>query len=456
MTEILRRKAYQLLLEWKKTRAAETALLIEGARRVGKSTLAEHFAANEYRSYVLIDFWRVSDEVREAFFLYMDDLDTFFRYLQLYYNVELFPGESLIIFDEVQLFPRARSCIKQLVADGRFHYLETGSLISIRQNVSDEPIPSEETAIRLNPLDFEEFLWALDKTILAEGIREARDGLAPLPEGIHRNAMRLFREYLLVGGMPQAVLKYREAGSFQEVDRVKRDILALYRNDITRFAKGYASKIHAAFDAIPGELSRHEKKYRLSSISENARTREYGEAFDWMADACIVDLCKKVADPQVGLRLYEEGGSFKCYMADTGLLVTEALADRTTTDERIYQDVVSGKIDINEGMLTENAVAQQLVAQGDCLRFYSESSRTSPEDRMEIDFLVARPFDNAGGKVRISPIEVKSGKRYGLSSLDKFKKKFDKRVGTQFVLHPKPLEVAGERLFLPLYMSHLI
>ena len=452
---LFRRSLYDRLLDWKTRRASRAALLVEGARRVGKSTLVEDFAQREYRSYVLIDFWQATADVFQAFERLGSDLDAFFRYIQLAYDTRLYEGESLIILDEVQLCPRARGCIKQLVADGRYHYVETGSLISIRQNISGIPIPSEETSVRLDPLTFPEFLAARDYDLLADAIRESFERLEPLPDGIHQKAMRLFREYLLVGGMPQVLSLFLERNNYQDADEEKRDLLALYRNDIVRFAQGYAPRVHAAFDAIPGQLSKHEKKFTVSALGKNARVREYGEAFDWLADACIVNTCRAVSDPQVGLALYEDAAAFKCYMADTGLLVTHALSDRASTSGRIYQDVLDGKLDLNEGMLVENVVAQQLRASGHRLRFYSQTGGPSAE-RMEIDFLIAREYGNANGKTRVSPVEVKSGRRYATSSLDKFRAKFGRHVGTAFVLHPRQMSVEGDLVRLPLYMAHLL
>ena len=449
------RDFYQTLLDWKARRAGKTALLVEGARRVGKSTIVEEFARREYRSYILIDFWEAGREVRDAFTDNAGDLDALFRVLQVLYNTRLHVGESLIVFDEVQLFPFARGLVKQLVADGRYHYIETGSLISIRQNISGIPIPSEETHATLHPMTFDEFLRAHGRQMLAEEIRSAFSRMAPLDDAVHKLAMRLFREYLLVGGMPSAVAAFLSDNSFQAADEEKRDILDLYRADIERYATGNSARVRAAFDAIPGQLSKHEKKFTLAALGPNARMREYGDAFAWLADAKMADMCRSVSDPQVGLAFYEDGSSFKCYLADTGLLVTHALGDRGVTSERIYRDVLGGNLDMNEGMLVENYVSQQLAASGHRLRFYSAHARSAPE-RMEVDFLIAREYDNANGKARISPIEVKSAKRYGTSSLDKFRAKFGRHVGSAFVLHPRQMQAEEDPVRLPLYMAHLL
>lgn len=450
---MLKRKAYDEMLRWKTDAKGRTALLIEGARRVGKSTLAQEFGRNEYRSCLLIDFFQAPDEVKRYFRDYSNDLDALFLYLCAYYGVELYERESLVIFDEVQMFPFARGMVKYLVADGRFDYVETGSLLSIRQNVSDIVIPSEERALELNPFDFEEFLWAMGERALAVAIRSGFDALRPLPENLHRKAMSLFREYLLVGGMPEPLSLYVEQRRFGPVDEAKRQIIELYRNDVARFAHGYEFKVVSVLDGIPGQLSKHEKKFRLSSISKSARMRTYEEAFFWLADARIANVCYAATDPSVGLGLSMEQSSLKCYLADTGLLVTLALSMGAVEEEDVYRAVLRGDIGLNEGMLTENVVAQALRASGHRLFFYSQSGRREGEERMEIDFLIVRPYANAAGKPRVSPVEVKSPRQYGTSSLDKFKRAFGKRIGTQYVLHPKQLRDEGDRVYLPLYMA---
>jgi predicted AAA+ superfamily ATPase len=445
---MIERKAYRDLLEWKK-RNGQSALLIEGARRVGKSTLAEAFGRGEYRTYLIIDFSAVPDDVTSLFDTMRDDLDSFFRYLQAYYGVTFYPRDTLIVFDEVQLFPRARGFIKQLVADGRYDYIETGSLISIKKNVRDILLPSEEEAFALNPLDFEEFLTALGEGSLVGTLRSAMEGEQPLPDAIHRKALRLFREYVLVGGMPQAVDEYRKNGNFEEVDKIKRRILGLYRNDVARYAKGYEGKVLSLFDDIPAQLSRHEKKFRIASLGKNARVREHEEALFWLQDAKIVNICYNNMDPNVGLGLNRDRPSFKCYLADTGLLVTQAFADRGRTPSEVYREILMGRLELNEGMLMENVVAQSLKAAGHALYFYSRSSREDSSERMEVDFLIVR----GAPKIRICPVEVKSGKRYALSSLNKFKDKFGKRVGAQFVLHTGNIRTEADRTFLPLYLA---
>ena len=453
---MFRRKAYDKLLQWKRESQGARAVLIEGARRVGKSTLVEEFARHEYAASLVIDFSTVSDEVKGLFVQYRDDIDSFFMYLQAYMGVSLPRRESVVVFDEVQRFPPAREFVKQLVADGRYDYIETGSLISIRLNVKDIVIPSEERAIRLNPLDFEEFLWASGEEGLAAVVRASYDALRPLPEALHRKAERLFREYMLVGGMPQAVEAYLAERDFGEVDKVKRDILALYRNDIEKFGASDATRIKRVFSTLSGQLARHDRKFRLSSLDKSARGREYADAFFWLSDACISCTCYGVGDPAVGLSSTMDEGSFKCYMADTGLLVAQLFADSEQTPHEVYRDILLGKLETNEGMFAENAVAQQLVASGRRLFFYSRRDDAASENTMGVDFLVSKGYDDAAGRMRVSPVEVKSTKRYGTRSLEKFKAKFGGRVGTQYVLHPKPMSDEGDLVRLPLYMAHLL
>lgn len=450
---MLKRKAYEKLIEWKNASKGGTALLVEGARRVGKSTLVREFGKNEYRSCLIIDFFQAPDEVKGYFSDYRADLDTLFLYLSTFYGVDLHKRETLIVFDEVQMCPPARGLIKYLIEDGRYDYIETGSLLSIRQNIANIVIPSEEETLELGPLDFEEFLWGMGERQLADLIRRQFAERKPLPEALHRKALGLLREYMLVGGMPKPVDIYVSQRSFEAADREKRRILQLYRNDAARFAHGYEFKVASILDGIPGQLSKHEKKFTLSSISKNARMRSYEEAFFWLADARIANICYAANDPSVGLSLSLDQTSLKCYMADTGLLVSLAFADDFQTKENVYRTVLRGDIGINEGMLTENVVAQMLVACGHHLFFYSQSGKAEGEERMEIDFLVQMSYANAAGKPRVSPIEVKSPRQYGTTSLERFKKRFGKKIGTQYVLHPKQMRVEQDRVYLPLYMG---
>ena len=447
----MKRKVYDKLLDWKEKSNGSTAVLIDGARRVGKSYIAEEFARDQYKSYIMIDFNRAGKDIRELFMNHLENLDTFFMYLSAYYNKKLYDRESVIIFDEVQMFPRARAAIKYLVADGRFDYIETGSLMSIRKNVKDIVIPSEERHISMYPMDFEEFLWALGDDTLVPVIKQCFDNKRPVGQMLHRKAMDYFRQYMIVGGMPQAVTKYVESHDFEAVDSVKRDILRLYRDDIMKHSEGNSLDVEAIFDEIPAQLSKHEKKFKLKDIKSGARLRRYKQPFFWLDDAMIVNTCYNSTEPNIGLKLNMERKTLKCYMADTGLLISHAFDENGIVAEEIYRKLLFDKLSVNSGMLMENIVAQMLVAAGHKLYFFSKSSRTNAADRMEIDFLIAKK--KVTSKHNISPIEVKSGDRYTLSSINKFRKKYAEALDTAYVLHTKDYKEQDEVVYLPLYMT---
>ena len=444
------RKIYQQMLEWKQKSAGRTALLLEGARRVGKSYIAEEFAKKEYRSYILIDFAQVGKEIRDVFENQLADLDSFFRYLSGFYGVKLYPNESVFIFDEVQKFPRARESIKFLVADGRYHYIETGSLVSIRKNVKDIQIPSEERHMKMYPMDFEEFLIALGNESLMDFVKDRYANQAEMGQAMHRKAMNYFRQYMIVGGMPQAVAEYVATDDFDRTDEVKRDILELYRSDIAKHANGSTMKVMQIFDEIPSALSRHERKFRLSALERGAKYRDYEDAFFWLADAMIVNHCYNTREPNLGLRMNRDRVTLKCYMADTGLLISHSFDENGIVNEEIYKKILFDKLEVNLGMLTENVVAQMLVAGGHKLYFYANASRQDADLRMEIDFLIAK--STVSNRHNISPIEVKSGKRYTLSSIRKFVRKYASQTDTPYVMHTKDLKRENGMLFLPIYM----
>ena len=449
----MKRKIYNELLEWKNKRNGATAVIIEGARRIGKSYIVEEFARNEYDSYLLIDFNKADKVVWEWFDNYLEDLDTLLMNLQIHYGVRLTPRKSVIIFDEVQLCPRARSAIKYLVADGRFDYIETGSLISIKKNVKDILIPSEEQALPMYPMDFEEFLWALDDDLMMPFITQCFQKRKPLG-GLHRKALDYFRTYMIVGGMPQAILKYIETHDFEEVDSVKRSILQVYKNDIAKYASNVEHKVKSIFDELPAQLQKHEKKFRLSALEPGAAYRDYDDAFFWLSDAGIVNICYNCTAPNIGLRLNMERNTLKCYMADTGLLFSHAFDEKGRVPIEIYQKIIHDKLEINDGMLVENIVAQMLTAAGHKLYFYSNSSRENAEDRMEIDFLTAK--SKLTSRHNITPIEVKSSQRYTLSSINKCINKFGNYLSTPIVLHSADLKQEKGIDYLPLYMAPLL
>lgn len=450
----MKRKIYTTLLEWKERRAGKTALLIDGARRVGKSYIVEAFAKKEYRSYILIDFFTASQDVKDLFENYLHDLDTFFLFLSNYYQVKLYPRETLIIFDEVQEFPRARGAIKYLVADGRYDYIETGSLMSIKKNVQDALIPSEEHHVNLYPMDFEEFLWALGDDMLMPFIKERFEKKQPLGPALHRKAMDLFRQYLIVGGMPQAVKEFVESRDFDEVDRVKRDILTLYRADMMKHAQGYEIKVARVFDEIPAQLQKHERKFKLADLEKNARMRDYEDALFWLDDAMIVNTCYNSTAPNIGLKLNMDRLTLKCYMADTGLLISHAFDENGIVSEEIYKKILFDKLEVNMGMIVENVVAQMLVASGHKLYFYSNPSREDKNARMEIDFLIAK--DKISNRHNISPIEVKSSTRYTLTSLRKFVTKYKEQTHIPYVIHPNDFKEEDGIVYLPLYMTPML
>ena len=443
---ILKRKIYQKLLDWKKTSNGSTALMIDGARRVGKSFVAEEFAKSEYKSYIIVDFSNISPDLENLFTNERYDLDFFFQKLSVYYSTVLYKRESLIIFDEIQQFPLARQFIKHLVKDGRYDYLETGSLIRLKKNTQNIVIPSEEEHIEMFPLDFEEFLWAMEDTVTVPMLKECFEKKKPLGEAIHRKTMNSFKQYMLVGGMPQAVLAYLPDKSFERADKAKRNIINLYREDVTKFAEGYEDKVFAVFDNIPAQLSRKEKKYKITSLQPSARFRNYEDAFVWLHEAMIVNQCFNCTDPNIGLALSADHATQKCYMADTGLLVTFAFMDVPFVQNELYKAILFDNLNINEGMLMENIVAQTLRFNGHKLYFYSRSDTEHRENHMEIDFLISE------GK-KISPIEVKSSKYQTHSSLDKFITKFKGRYSQPYILYTKDLNMKDGILHLPLYMA---
>lgn len=446
---MLKRKIYDELVAWKDNSNGATALMIDGARRVGKSYIAEEFAKKEYKSYILIDFGKAPKDILELFVNDSSDFDLFFAKLSAFYSTVLYKRESLIIFDEVQQYPRARQLIKYLVADGRYDYLETGSLIRLKKNVQDIIIPSEEDHIEMFPLDFEEFLWAMGDEATYPLIRSSFEKKVPLGSALHRKVMNDFRQYILVGGMPQSVLAYINGKDFEASDVAKRRILKLYRDDVAKFAEGYEDKVFAIFDSIPGQLSKKEKKYKLSSLDKQARFRTFEDSFVWLNEAMVVNNCLNATDPHIGLALSSDNTTQKCYMADTGLLVTHTFKDKKYTENEIYRAILFDKLNINEGMLMENVVAQMLRHHRERLFFYSRSDSQKRENHMEIDFLITE------GK-KIAPVEVKSGNYRSHASLDKFCNRFSSVIGNRYILYTKDVMVKDGIIHLPLYMAELL
>ena len=449
----MKRKIYQQLLHWKNTKQGKTALLIEGARRVGKSYIAEEFGRREYDSYLLVDFSKAAPVVKSLFDLYLDDIDQLLARLEGLYHKHLTRRQSLIIFDEVQFCPRARMAIKFLVADGRYDYIETGSLISIKRNVKDILIPSEEHAIQMYPMDFEEFLWAVNDETTMPFVGRLFEQKQPLKE-LHRATMDRFREYLIVGGMPQAVQEYATSNNFDAVDEIKRDILQLYRNDIHKYAGNLEYKVLSIFDNIPGQLQKHEKKFTLSVINKDARMREYDDAFEWLEEAFLIHCAKNATAPNIGLRMNEERTTLKCYFLDTGLLISMAFDESGIYKEDLYNKLLYNKLEVNQGMLVENIVAQMLRTAGHQLYFFSKYDKNNPSETMEIDFLLAK--SRITSRHNISLIEVKSSTGYTLSSLNKCRSRYKDYIHQSIVLHSKDVEVKDDILYLPLYMTGLL
>ena len=449
----MKRKFYDRMLKWKEQSNGRSALMIEGARRVGKSYLAEEFARNEYETYILIDFLKENEDFKAHFNELRSDLDSLFTFIQAYFNRRLIKRKSLIILDEIQKFPPAREMLKYLVQDGRYDYIETGSLISIESTADRITIPSEEEKMTMHPMDFEEFLWALDESLLYESAREAFSSRKPLGNALHRKLLNRFSQYVVVGGMPQAVKEFAITGNLADTDRIKRNIISLYRDDISKARPQLVEKIRSIFDLIPSELNRHEKKFRLSDIEKNARNSEYREAFLWLEDAKLVNMCFRATEPNIGLKMNKDDESYKCYFADTGLLLSMAFDENMMASEGIMQKLSMNKLEVNSGMLIENIVAQMLVSTGRKLYFFSSYSRES-EDRMEVDFLIAKP--KITSRHNISPIEVKSSAYYTLSSIRKYIRKYSEYVNQPYVLHMADYAERDGMIFLPLYMGLLL
>lgn len=443
-TRIFKRKIYDTMLDWKNKHAGRTALLIKGARRIGKSTISKEFAEKEYRSHILIDFAHVRPEILELF-NEMWDLDMFFFRLQQFTGVTLYQRESVVVMDEIQLCPKARQAIKYLVADGRFDYIETGSLISIHKNVKDIVIPSEEYRVNMYPLDYEEFLWAVRKPSSIPYLKVCLDKLSPMGEQENRAMMRDFRLYTLIGGMPQAINTYLESNSLEEVDQTKREIIELYLNDFRKIDP--SGKLSRIFMSIPGELSKNKLKYEVGAVIENAETSKLGGEWFDLEESMTVNFCYRCADPQVGLGLHRESNSFKLYMGDTGLFITLAFWDYSVTENAIYNKLLADKLPADLGYVYENVVAQSLRAAGHSLFYYTFPA--SNNHSYEIDFLLRR-------NEKLVPIEVKSSGYKTHKSLDAFMEKFHGRVSRPILLSPKPLRTDGPLIILPLYMSGLI
>ena len=443
---IFKRKLYDKLLEWKNNRHGKTAVLIEGARRVGKSTLTKQFAENEYESYVMIDFSIVRDDVLELF-NHIDDLDYFFLQLQFRLGVSLKERKSLVIFDEVQKCPKARQAIKHLVADGRYDYIETGSLISIKKNVKDILIPSEEEKLFLYPMDYEEFKWALGDNTAIPQLRMLFDKKLSIGDAVTRKLMRDFRIYMVVGGMPQAVDTYIDTNNLMEVDRVKRNIIQLYEDDFYKIDS--SGRLSMLFDAIPAQLNSNASRYQVASaIGNNTDSEKVLQLISELRESMTINMAYHANDPNVGMSLAMDLNKYKMYIGDTGLFITLAFKDKDFTENIIYQKLMSDKLDTNLGYVYENMVAQMLTATGNRLFYYTFPTETGKHN-YEIDFLLSR-----GNK--ICPIEVKSSGYKRHTSLNTFCQKFSNRILQRYIIYTKDLQKDEQTLFLPVYLTQFL
>lgn len=448
---IFKRKIYDGLLKWKDESDGSSAIMIEGARRVGKSTVAEEFAKNEYEDYIIVDFGKDGEDYRNNF-QNIGSLTEFFRNLFLLKGKSTLPErKSVIIFDEVQLFPLARQSIKYLVQDGRYDYIETGSLISIKKNVEKILIPSEEEKLYMFPMDFEEFLWANGDKVSAEAIRENFQKKIAFADSVHRVLMQKFRTYMAVGGMPQAVNAYVEGKSFAQIDRVKRNILQLYEDDLKKYDEDERDeKASVLFKTIPEQLENHNSHFKFSLIDKNARYKNYVHAVSFLAESMIGNECLNVTDLQVSLEGYADRSNFKMYMGDTGLLISQYMKANKETGDDIYQAIIFDHLNTNMGMIMENMVAQILRAEGHGLYFHEfmyQPEGTKNEKKYEMDFVIVR-------EKKICPIEVKSSQSRTHKSFDYFKEKYKNvKMEERYIIHTKNLKKEDDIIYLPVYMT---
>ena len=435
---VFRRKIYSKILTWKEESKGKSALLIEGPRRVGKSTIVREFACNEYKSHIIIDFNKASKEVIDLFNNLMD-LDYIFLYLQAAYKVSLEPRHSVIVFDEVQNCPRARQAIKYLVEDGRYDYIETGSLISIKKNTQNITIPSEEERLSMHPMDFEEFSWAIGNDNLFEMLRTFWDTKKNLGS-LHRSIMREFRLYMLVGGMPQAVNEYLDTNDFQKVDKVKRNIVRLYEDDFLKIdISGRTSKL---FMSIPAQLSSSARRFSTRKVVGKQMEDAIVNYLNLLVDSKTVNICYHCDDPNTGMNLTKNISNYKLFIADTGLFITMAFWDNAYSDNIIYQKLLSDKLPANLGYIFENMIAQMLVANGKQLFYYTW--KKDERHYYEIDFILSRG-------TKISPLEVKSSSYRAHASLDAFYKKYSARIRNNYLVVPKEMQRDHEILIIPPY-----
>lgn len=449
---IFKRKVYGKLLEWKELSAGGSAVLLEGARRIGKSTIVEEFAKNEYDDYMILDFAKENKDIKHNFEENMDDLDTFFRNLFLLKGRSLKGKKCVLIFDEVQLFPLARQAIKYLVADGRYEYIETGSLISIRKNVQDILIPSEEYKIKMYPMDFEEYLWAMNDDVTYSAIKNSFDKRKPMGEAVHMKVMKQFRTYMVVGGMPQAVEAFVNGKTFEQIDFVKRNILRLYEEDLAKYDADHREKASIIYKTIPEQLENKNSHFKFSLVDKNARYKNYVDAVSFVSESMIGNECINVTKPEVALELFSDRSNFKLYMEDTGLLVTQIMNSADKTDENLYKSLIIDDLGINQGMILENMVAQMLKASGHELFFHEylyKPEGSEKEKKYEIDFMTVK-------KKKICPIEVKSSGYKSHKSFDYLVKKYQIKMEDRYIIYTKDLRFEDGVMYIPIYMTAFI
>lgn len=440
---IFKRKIYSKLEEWKRSKDGSTALLIKGARRVGKSTIAEEFAKNEYESYIVVNFDKAPKAVWEAI-ENITDIDQFLFQLQFIYNAKLEPRKSVIIFDEIQKAPAVRQAIKFLVEDHRYDYIETGSLLSIKKNTVGITIPSEETRITMYPMDYEEFRWAMGDTVSIDMMRTCLKNRKSIGDELNRKLMLEFRLYMLVGGMPQAIETYLTTNNLQEVDQTKREILDLYLDDFMKIDQ--TGRISDLYRDIPAQLSSNASRYQTTRVI--GRTTNKDALIAEMADSLCVNIAYKANDPSVGFALHKDREYFKLFCSDTGLFITLAFMDKDVTENIVYHKLISDKLDANLGYVYENVVAQMLKATGNELYYYAWPTE-SGKHNYEVDFLLSR-----GSK--ICPLEIKSSGYKAHTSFDEFLKKFSSRISQSYIVYTKDLRKEGSILYIPVYMVGLL
>lgn len=448
MSIVFKRKLYDQMLTWKKTSNGKTALLIEGARRVGKTTVVNEFAMKEYDSAIIIDFLKPLDGTIELFEHYYSDVNLLTSSLAMLYGVKLNERNTVFVFDEVQHYPKARQLIKYLVADGKYDYIETGSLISIRNRVNTIQIPSEEETIQMHPMDFEEWLWANGDEVTSDFIRGCFEELKPVGDVLHKAIMEKYKTYMMVGGMPQSVSAFIETKDFAQCEKAKKTIIDLYRRDMSKIPVNNGIHSLSLFNKLPSLLSRHSKSFRPGVISKGSKSEDYEYSLVWLDESRIINLCYEMNDPNITIDL-DLGDKFKCYLLDTGLLMTLAFDEGLTSVSDVQMEFIKGRLSVNQGMLFENMVAQELKMNHFNLRYAEFYEKDGDKHLHEVDFIIPN------GK-KIVPLEVKSGVSSRHRSLDIFMERYKKRIDRAYVIHSKDLKVEGNLVYIPIYMTMFI